>query len=74
MVESNYDRGNELPMPLGLRGGQLQTSEYLLGRGADPNWIGYDQRNHLQAAQENGAKYLIKWLRNQSARLTHELD
>jgi ankyrin repeat protein len=35
-------------------GGQRQTAEYLLGRGADLNWLGYDERTPLQAAQETG--------------------
>jgi uncharacterized protein len=32
------------------RGGHRQTAEYLLGRGAELNWIGYDRRTPLQAA------------------------
>jgi hypothetical protein len=49
------------------RGGQRQTAEYLLGKGADVNWIGYDQRTPLDVAQESGASDLIEWLRNQGA-------
>ena len=49
------------------RGGQRQTAEYLLGQGADVNWIGYDQRTPLDAAQESGAGDLLEWLRNQGA-------
>jgi hypothetical protein len=49
------------------RGGQLQTAEYLLGRGADPNWIGYDHKTPLQVAQESGAEELIAWLRQHAA-------
>jgi ankyrin repeat protein len=49
------------------RGGQRQTAEYLLGRGADLNWIGWSQRTPLQAAQDSGANDLIEWLRNQGA-------
>ena len=56
------------------RGGQSQTAEYLLGQGADLNWIGYDQRTPLQAAQESGAKDLIEWLRNNSAKFANELQ
>jgi len=47
------------------RGGQRQTAEYLLVRGADLNWIGWDQRTPLDVAQESGANDLIEWLRNQ---------
>jgi ankyrin repeat protein len=49
------------------RGGQRQTAEYLLGRGADLNWIGWDQRTPLDVAQESGANDLIGWLRDQGA-------
>lgn len=55
------------------RGGGLQTAEYLLGRGADLNWIGYDHRTPLQAAQDNGAEDLIAWLRSQGAKSVKEL-
>ena len=56
------------------RGGQRQTAEYLLNRGAELNWIGYDQRTPFQAAQESGAKDLIEWLRNKGAKLANELE
>jgi hypothetical protein len=56
------------------RGGQKETAEYLLGRGADLNWIGYDRHTGLQAAQESGAKDLIEWLRNNGAKLANELQ
>jgi hypothetical protein len=45
------------------RGGQRQTAEYLLGRGADPNWIGYEDKTPLQVAEESGSEELITWLR-----------
>jgi ankyrin repeat protein len=77
-----YCTGDPLPAPDEItnafwhacRGGQRQTAEYLLGRGADLNWIGYDQRTPLQAAQECGAKDLIEWLRNNGAKLANELQ
>ncbi len=50
------------------RGGQRETAEYLLQRGADLNWIGYDQRTPLQAARESGATELVDWLLAQGAR------
>jgi ankyrin repeat protein len=55
------------------RGGQRQTAEYLLERGADLNWIGYDRHTPLHAAQESGAVDLITWLRSQGAKLAEEL-
>jgi ankyrin repeat protein len=56
------------------RGGQLQTAEYLLGHGAELNWIGYEKKTSLQAAHESAAEDLIIWLRNQGARLTEEIE
>src|SRR5579871_6714192 len=35
-------------------GGQRHTAEYLLARGANLNWIGYDEHTPLQAAQDSG--------------------
>jgi uncharacterized protein len=55
------------------RGGNLQTAEYLLGRGAELNWIGYDRKTPLQVAHESAAKDLITWLRSQGAELAEEL-
>jgi uncharacterized protein len=50
------------------RGGQLRTAEYLLGRGADPNWIGHDAKTPLQVADESGNQKLSKWLRENGAK------
>ena len=43
-------------------GGQRATAEYLLGRGADANWIGYDGLTPIEAAQRSGATELVAWL------------
>jgi ankyrin repeat protein len=56
------------------RGGDRQTAEYLLGRGAELNWIGHDRRTPLQAARESDAKDLITWLRNQGAKTAEEIE
>lgn len=56
------------------RGGQLQTAEYLLGRGASLNWVGYDGKTPLQAAHESGVEDLSDWLRNQGAKLAEEIE
>jgi ankyrin repeat protein len=45
------------------RGGQLQTADYLLGRGADAHWVGYDAKKPLRVAEESGNQELIQWLR-----------
>jgi ankyrin repeat protein len=55
------------------RGGQRQTAEYLLGRGANLNWIGWGQCTPLQAAQESGVSDLIEWLRSQGAKSAKEV-
>ena len=49
-------------------GGQLETAAYLLDRGADLNWIGYDKKTPLRVAEESGAQDLIQWLRGKGAR------
>ena len=54
-------------------GGQQQTAEYLLGRGADINWIGYDNLTPLGAASRSGANALVAWLIHRGAKNTDEL-
>jgi uncharacterized protein len=46
-------------------GGQRVTSEYLLARGADPRWVGYDGLTPVQAARRSGASELVTWLERQ---------
>ncbi|HKX28441.1 MAG TPA: ankyrin repeat domain-containing protein [Blastocatellia bacterium] len=55
------------------RGGDRPTAEYLLGLGAELNWIGYDRRTPLQAARDSGASDLIDWLRSRGAKSAAEL-
>ena len=50
------------------RGGQQATAAYLLENGADLNWIGYDRKTPLDAANDTGATELVEWLREQGAR------
>ena len=54
-------------------GGQRTTAEYLLGRGADLDWIGYDGLTALDAARRSGAQELADWLREAGARSAEEL-
>ncbi|MGQ0836718.1 MAG: ankyrin repeat domain-containing protein [Gammaproteobacteria bacterium] len=54
-------------------GGQRKTAEYLLGRGADLNWIGYDGLTPVDAARRSGAGELAAWLCSRSARTAEEL-
>jgi hypothetical protein len=46
------------------RGAQPRTAAYLLERGADPNWIGWDQKTPLQAAEDSGNAGFVSWLRS----------
>lgn len=43
-------------------GGQRGAAEYLLGQGADLNWIGYDDLAPVDAARRSGAHELVQWL------------
>jgi ankyrin repeat protein len=54
-------------------GGQQATAEYLLARGADLDWIGWDNLTPLEAARRTSAGPLVEWLRNQGARAASEL-
>jgi ankyrin repeat protein len=49
-------------------GGQRTAAEYLLGRSADLNWIGYDGLTPLDAATRSSASELVEWLRSRGAR------
>ncbi|WP_223832874.1 ankyrin repeat domain-containing protein [Streptomyces venezuelae] len=54
-------------------GGHLATARYLLDRGADPDWIGYDDMTPLDIAVEAGADDVAEWLRGEGARRRREL-
>ncbi len=49
------------------RGGQRETAEYLLGLGADVNWVGHDRKTPLAVARESGVEGLVEWLRGRGA-------
>ena len=49
-------------------GGQQRAAEYLLAKGADINWIGYDDLTPLDAASRSKADALVRWLRDRGAR------
>jgi ankyrin repeat protein len=55
------------------RGGQRRTAEFLLGRGANKNWIGWDRRTPVDVALESGATDLVAWLRDRGANTAQEL-
>ena len=46
-------------------GGQRATAEYLLARGADSRWVGYDGLTPVEAARRSGASELVTWLERQ---------
>jgi ketosteroid isomerase-like protein len=46
-------------------GGQRQTAELLLERGANPAWVGHDNLTAAQAAERSEAHELAAWLREQ---------
>jgi ankyrin repeat protein len=54
-------------------GGQSVAAEYLLDRGADLNWVGYDKLSPLDAANRNGAASLVQWLRDRGAKSEKQL-
>jgi uncharacterized protein len=54
-------------------GGQRTAAAYLLERGADLNWIGYNELTALDAAKRSGAKELVDWLRSLGGKSTAEL-
>ncbi len=49
-------------------GGQQATAEYLLDRGANLNWVGYDKLSPIDAASRSGAGELVQWLRSRGAK------
>jgi ketosteroid isomerase-like protein len=49
-------------------GGQRETAELLLQRGADPACVGHDQLTAAQAAERSEAHELAAWLREQADR------
>ena len=55
------------------RGGQRRTAKYLLGRGADLNWIGHDRKTPLQVSTDSGADDVVTWLRGHGAQSAEEL-
>lgn len=47
-------------------GGQRETAQLLLDRGADPAWVGHDQLDAAAAAERSGAQDLAEWLRTKA--------
>jgi hypothetical protein len=53
-------------------GGQRQTAEYLLDRGADLNWVGWNELTPLDIAAAQDADEVVDWLRAQGGRSAGE--
>ena len=49
-------------------GGRLEAARYLLDRGADLDWVGYDALTPLDAARRSGAEDLVAWLLSRGAK------
>ncbi|MGW4408223.1 ankyrin repeat domain-containing protein [Nonomuraea sp. NPDC004702] len=49
-------------------GGQSQAAAFLLERGGDLGWVGYDELTPLDAARRAGADDLVSWLTARGAR------
>jgi hypothetical protein len=54
-------------------GAQLSTAEYLLDRGADINWIGWDEKTPLELVDRATQPGLYAWLRARGAQTAAEL-
>lgn len=54
-------------------GGRQSTASKLLSRGAELNWIGYDDLTAVDAAERSGANRLAGWLRKRGGRSAAEL-
>ena len=55
------------------RGGQLETATYLVERGADINWVGWDDQTPLDAAEQADAVTVADWLRARGAQRVAEM-
>ena len=54
-------------------GGHRDVAELLLARGADPNWVGWDDLTPLDTAQRSNADDVVDWLRSIGAKSAGEL-
>jgi uncharacterized protein len=54
-------------------GGQRECAEFLLHRGADINWIGWDRKTPLDAAKTGAGSALVDWLKGHGARPADQL-
>ncbi|MBM3792928.1 MAG: ankyrin repeat domain-containing protein [Acidobacteria bacterium] len=55
------------------RGGQLAAVKYLVEKGADINWLGWDHLMPIDCALQSGKAELVAWLRARGAKPPREL-
>jgi hypothetical protein len=79
----HYFAGDAAPSPAestrafwgACHGGQRNSAEFLLDRGAELNWIpSWERVTPLDAAQRSGAHELVEWLHARGAKSVSELD
>jgi uncharacterized protein len=56
-----------------VNGGQRAAAEFLIDRGGDVNWIGWDGMTCLDLAMSNGNEVLADWLMSRRAKLASEI-
>lgn len=56
------------------KGGQFHAAAFLMDRGADINWLGWDNRTPLDAAESAHATELAQLLRDRGAKRSTELN
>jgi uncharacterized protein len=56
------------------RGGHLATAQYLIEKGTDRNWLGWDHLTPLDGARQSGNTQLIAWLEEQGAKSAKHLS
>ena len=72
LLDLVVSRWNEPPAPTrdeitrafwhACRAAQRNTAAFLLERGADPNWVGWDHKTPRQVARDSGNAEFIAWL------------
>lgn len=53
-------------------GGQKEAAKILLEKGADINWVGYQEQRPLDIASQVHADELVEWLAEQGAKSAHD--
>jgi ankyrin repeat protein len=78
-VEAHFDADpvgsaeNATPALWGAcHGGHLRVARYLVERGGDINWVGWDDLAPIDVAQRSQARDVVEWLRSLGARSASE--